>query len=262
MRWQVIHGDCREVLPTLGQVDHVITDPPYSEHVHKLQRRMLRGSGGWVTGGQRAGRGQVGHAPLGFEALDDETRSRCAAEFSRLVRRWCLVFSDQESQTLWIDELVIAGMKHVRCGAWVKLAGQPQLSGDRPAVGHEAVEVAHAKGRCRWNGGGLPAVWAYAIATDRNGTGDRVHTTQKPLDLMLRLVELFTDEGDTVLDPFCGSGTTGVACLRLGRRFIGIEKDATYAQVARERLEAEERGLTLRDARAGQTSIFDALEGA
>jgi site-specific DNA-methyltransferase (adenine-specific) len=76
---------------------------------------------------------------------------------------------------------------------------------------------------------------------------------------MLELVADFTDPGDLVLDPFCGSGTTGVACLRLGRRFIGVEKDATYAAVARERLEAEARGLTLRDARAGQTSIFDAM---
>jgi site-specific DNA-methyltransferase (adenine-specific) len=254
--WQVIHGDCREVLPTLGQVDHVITDPPYSEHVHKLQRRMLRGSGGRATA-DGLKRGEIGFAPLGFEALDDDTRTTCAEHFTRLVKRWCLVFSDQESQTLWVDDLVIAGMRHIRCGAWVKLCGQPQLSGDRPAVGHEAVEVAHAaKGRCRWNGGGLPAVWAYAIATDRNGTGDRVHTTQKPLDLMLRLVELFTDPGDLVLDPFCGSGTTGVACIRLGRRFIGIEKDATYAAVARERLEAESKGLTLRDARAGQLPMF------
>ena len=73
---------------------------------------------------------------------------------------------------------------------------------------------------------------------------------------MLRLVELFTDPDDLVLDPFCGSGTTGVACLRLGRRFIGIEKDATYAAVARERLEAESKGLTLRDARAGQLPMF------
>ena len=73
---------------------------------------------------------------------------------------------------------------------------------------------------------------------------------------MLELVELFTDPGDLVLDPFCGSGTTGVACLRLGRRFIGIEKDAKYAAIARERLEAETNGLSLRDARAGQIGMF------
>ena len=73
---------------------------------------------------------------------------------------------------------------------------------------------------------------------------------------MLELVELFTDPGDIVLDPFCGSGTTGVACIRLGRRFIGIEKDAKYAAVAQERLLAESQGLNLRDARAGQLPMF------
>ena len=73
---------------------------------------------------------------------------------------------------------------------------------------------------------------------------------------MLELVELFTDPGDLLPDPFCGSGTTGVACLRLGRRFIGIEKDAKYAAIARERLEAETNGLSLRDARAGQIGMF------
>jgi DNA modification methylase len=73
---------------------------------------------------------------------------------------------------------------------------------------------------------------------------------------MIELVELFTDPDEIILDPFAGSGTTGVACLRLGRRFIGIEKDAKYAAIARERLTAESQGLTLRDARAGQQSLF------
>ena len=97
-----------------------------------------------------------------------------------------------------------------------------------------------------------------AVFTHNKNTpgGAHHHETQKPLPLMLELVELFTDPGDLVLDPFCGSGTTGVACIRLGRRFIGIEKDATYAAVARERLEAESKGLSLRDARAGQLPMF------
>lgn len=73
---------------------------------------------------------------------------------------------------------------------------------------------------------------------------------------MLELVSLFTDPGEIVLDAFAGSGTTGVACLRLGRRFIGIEKDPKYAAVARERLRAESQGLSLRDARAGQLPMF------
>jgi site-specific DNA-methyltransferase (adenine-specific) len=258
-RWCVVEGDNREVLPTLPDesVAHVIEDPPYSAHVHSKQRRMLRGSGGIVADGQTAGRGEIGFVPLGFDAITQRERVAHARELARLVRRWALTFTNAEAQLCWERAFERSGMRHIRVGAWVKIAAQPQLTGDRPGVGFETVEIVHGAGeRCRWNGGGHHAVWTHAIATDRNGTGDRVHTTQKPLPLMLELVELFTDPDDVVLDPFCGSGTTGVACLRLGRRFIGIEKAPHYAAVARERLRAESQGLTLRDARAGQLSLL------
>jgi site-specific DNA-methyltransferase (adenine-specific) len=62
------------------------------------------------------------------------------------------------------------------------------------------------------------------------------HPTQKPVQLMQRIVEVFTNEGDTILDPFMGSGSTGVACQNLGRNFIGIEKDEGYFKIAKERL--------------------------
>lgn len=257
-RWCVIHGDNADVLPMLPDksVAHVITDGPYSPHVHSKQRRMLHGSGGRQAAGQAAGRGLIGPASLGFDALTPEVRARCSIEFARLVERWVLAFTNAEGQSDWERDLEVAGLRHIRVGAWVKIAAQPQLTGDRPGVGFEAIEIAHTSARCRWNGGGHHAVWTHAIATDRNGYGDRVHTTQKPVPLMLELVELFTDPNEIILDPFAGSGTTGVACLRLGRRFIGVEKDAKYAAVARERLAAESQGLTLRDARAGQTSLF------
>lgn len=259
-RWCVIHGDNADVLPVLPDKSaaHVITDPPYSEHVHGKQRRMLRGSGGRQAAGQAAGRGLVGPASLGFEALSAELRAFEAGEFARLVTRWVLAFTNAEGQSAWEEDLEAAGLRHIRVGAWVKLAAQPQLTGDRPGVGFEAIEIAHTMARCRWNGGGHHAVWTHAIATDRNGYGDRMHTTQKPVPLMLELVEDFTDPDEIILDPFAGSGTTGVACLRLGRRFIGIEKDAKYAAVARERLAAESQGLSLRDARAGQVPLFPA----
>lgn len=265
--WEIVHGDCAEILSTMAptSVDHVITDPPYGENVHGQQRRMLRGAGAGHTarthrGADGRGRGLVGPADLGFEALTLELRRSCGAAFARLTRRWVLVFADMEGQGGWQADLQRAGARHVRFGVWWKIAAQPQLSGDRPASACEAVEISHARGeRMRWNGGGLPGRWGptpYPIETDRNATGARVHTTQKPLALMLELVGLFTDPGDLVLDPFCGSGTTGVACIRLGRRFLGIEKDAKYAAIARERLEAESKGLTLTAARAGQRSLF------
>ena len=66
-----------------------------------------------------------------------------------------------------------------------------------------------------------------------------LHPCQKPLDLMAWLVDGLTVEGETVCDPFMGSGSTGVVCVRYGRKFIGIEQDAAHFETARKRLEAE-----------------------
>jgi DNA modification methylase len=64
----------------------------------------------------------------------------------------------------------------------------------------------------------------------------RVHPTQKPIELMKRIIEDYTKPGDLVVDPFCGSGTTGIACNITDRRFIGIEIDPHYAKIAEERV--------------------------
>jgi DNA modification methylase len=65
------------------------------------------------------------------------------------------------------------------------------------------------------------------------------HPSQKPIDLIEKLVACSTDEGDLVLDPFLGSGTTAAAAQRLGRHWIGIEKDKTYVQIAQKRLASD-----------------------
>ena len=64
----------------------------------------------------------------------------------------------------------------------------------------------------------------------------KVHTTQKPVSLMEYLIKTYTDEGDTVLDNCMGSGTTGIACLNLNRKFIGIEQDTEYFRIANARI--------------------------
>ena len=66
---------------------------------------------------------------------------------------------------------------------------------------------------------------------------DRVHPTQKPVALMEYLIKTYTNEGETVLDNCMGSGTTGVACVKTGRKFIGIERDPKYFQIAQNRIE-------------------------
>ena len=69
-----------------------------------------------------------------------------------------------------------------------------------------------------------------------NHSSDRFHPTQKSLSLMEEIVKIHTNYGDTVLDPFMGSGTTGVACKKLNRSFIGIERDTIYYDIAKKRI--------------------------
>jgi hypothetical protein len=258
--WCLLHADNREAMPMLPDksVAHVITDPPYSEHTHA---KVRRGGSTHLPDEKVPGRPKRAvistAAVLGFDALVDGQREECAAQFARVARRWVLEFSDQEGASPWMLANLAAGLEHVRIGQWVKLNATPQFTGDRPATGAEAIVIAHPPGRKRWNGGGRHAVWTHAIAINRGPGLQREHTTQKPVELMTELVEQFTDPGDLILDPFCGSGTTGVAALRAGRRFIGIETQAGYVAVARDRLSGGVCGVPSRD----QTSIFDVLGG-
>lgn len=73
----------------------------------------------------------------------------------------------------------------------------------------------------------------------------RVHPTQKPIELMINLIEYATSEGDTILDPFMGSGTTGVACVQTGRNFIGIEIDPGYFAIAEKRIHDAQQQMRL-----------------
>lgn len=240
----IYHGDCLEVLEMIDAVDHVITDPPYSEHTHSKQRRGghdLEAKGN----GKRTKAGISRARDLGFESLKPEVLAGAAAHFCRVARRWILVFSDVESCHLWRDELTV-GLEYVRTGAWRKLGATPQFTGDRPATGFEVITIAHPKGRKKWNGGGRHGwweveemgdpVWVEPIVLNRGKNEPRLHTTQKPLPLMVQLLEDFTDRGDLILDPFMGSGTTLRAAKDLGRRAIGIELREQDCEIAAERM--------------------------
>lgn len=226
-------GDCREILPTLGKVDHVLTDPPYSADAHAAGHRVLS-----IIGTRR--RDTIA-APLSFEPLSDESMALIAAHCAQSCDGWALAFCQVEMVGKWRSCFEDAGAKWVRGMAWVKPDSSPQLSGDRPAQGFESIALAWCgKGRSSWNGGGKRGVFVMSKhdAGMGHGGAKNEHETQKPVKLMAELVDLFSNADDLILDPYMGSGTTGVACARLGRRFIGIEIDERYFDIACRRIEA------------------------
>lgn len=85
---------------------------------------------------------------------------------------------------------------------------------------------------------------------------DNGHPCPKPIEWAEWLISRTTNLGDTVLDPFSGSGTTSVAAKRLGRNYIGIDISEEYCQIARDRLEAEQKGITVKELKKGQKGLF------
>lgn len=234
----IYHGDCREVLPTLERVDHVITDPPYARDVY-VRLTMPNSKKGSETPARIAGGftlnngDRVTALAAGAIGAIDDLIEPMGVEFARLARRWVLVFSDVESAHLWKESCESAGLRYVRTCAWVKPDPMPQMTGDRPAVGFEPFTLAHAKGVMRWNGGGKTGVYTFNIA---KGDDRPDHPCPKPSPLMRALISDFTDPGDLILDPFGGSGTTARAAKDLGRRCILIEREERWAEVAAKRM--------------------------
>jgi site-specific DNA-methyltransferase (adenine-specific) len=217
-------GDCREVLPLIGRVDHIITDPPYSELVHSTRGRRgaeLRNDGG---------------PDLERIAFDSITATQ--TEISALVQSacggWFLAFSDIFALNGWRDSILAAGGKSKSVALWVKPDCAPQFNGQKPATAFECIGIFWCgKGFSRWNGGGSRGLYVH----NTNGPNrDGVHPTEKPVPLMADLISLFSNSGEAVCDPFMGSGTTGVACVNLGRSFIGIEREPKYFDIARRRI--------------------------
>lgn len=202
-------ADCMDVLPTLERVDCVITDPPYGEATHKGARIMKHDG-----------------ALIDFAHISDERFMEVIDHSVRLANRWVVMTCEWHHAAT----LEASGRPLVRLGVWIKPNGAPQFTGDRPGTGWEAVAILHRPGKKRWNGGGHHAVWQNNIVSGN-------HPTEKPLALLSRWVDQFSDQGETILDPFMGSGTTGVAALQMGRKFIGIERERKYFDIACERID-------------------------
>ncbi len=231
MTWRTEHladgvtlycGDCREILPTLGKVDHIICDPPYEKEAHKVGRRTSASINHGVN------------ADLDFAAITDDLRLDVARLACAISQGWVLLFCQAEAAGDWRDAIEAAGGKYKRTMIWVKPDSTPQLNGQMPAPGYESMPLAWCGiGHSRWNGGGRRGVFTHLTnQPDRQGE----HPTEKPIPLMRELVSLFSTHGQTICDPFMGSGTTGIAAIKTGRQFIGIEVNERYFDLSCRRI--------------------------
>lgn len=253
-RWTIWEGDALEGLRLLddNSIGALITDPPYS-------------TGGMMRGDRTIGTNEKYSKAVDQKQVDFSGDNRDQRSFEY----WCVLwlaearraakagapvvqFTDWRQLPVTSDAVQAGGWVWRGVGVWSKGdACRPQMGRFRngaeffvwgtngPALDLETV-------------GCLPGVMeCYAPPTS-----ERLHLTQKP-ERIMEWVCSIAPPGSLIVDPFCGSGTTGVAALRKGHRFIGFEQSSHYAATARDRLAAEDRGLTLQDARAGQSSIFD-----
>lgn len=238
MRWseeqigdcRLILGDALEVLPGLAadSIDMIWTDPPYGHGNH---------DGDWNARLNKH-RGIEGR-PI---ANDDEAGMRrvvdaVLAEAARLLKPDCCCCcccggGGPRPTFAWLAERMDReGLAFFHSVIWDK--HNPGL-GWRYRRQHEMVMVAHrAGGRLLWADDNITARNVFGMMPPR----ERIHPNQKPLGLVENFVRLHSTPGQIVLDPFMGAGTTGVACAKLGRAFIGVEIDEGYYEAALRRIE-------------------------
>ena len=225
---QLYLGDCLDFMRTLpaGSVDAVVTDPPFGKTTH-ANAKSNRNKG-------------YGNTAIDFAAIDFAAIVDLLRECGRVTRAW-FVSSMEWRHVAALEHCgEVEGWEFVRFGVWVKTNPMPQISADRPANGWEAIAYLHrADKRKSWNGGGSHGNWIGPVVTN----GD--HPTGKPIEMVRQWVERFTNPGATVLDPFMGSGTTGVACVQTGRNFIGCDIHPGYFAIAERRIANEQQQLRL-----------------
>lgn len=208
------HGDCREIVPLLGRFDLLLTDPPYGV-----------GLGSHDDASEtRAG---VGLKKQAYASYDDTLEN--LREIVVPAIRLCLAASDR---------------------GLVFCAGHRMWEFPTPAA-VSAVYVPSGQGRTPWGFQNLAHFMLYGSAPDLNlGAKNTVlrstessekngHPCPKPVGWMTWCVSLASREGETVLDPFAGSGTTGRACKDLGRKCVMIEREEKYCEIAARRMGQE-----------------------
>lgn len=191
-------GDCQDILPTLGMVDAAVTDPPYGINICKT--------------GKVGRRGLAPTKDYGAKDWDEFAPSKYLIEKIIKITKYQIIFGGNYFELppspcwlLW-DKQNTGNFADAEM-AWTNLKG--------------AVRII----KWRWNG------------MIRKGRDVRYHPTQKPVGVMEWCIQKLPLETKSILDPFMGSGTTGVACAKLGKTFIGIEQCEEYFDIACRRIE-------------------------
>lgn len=217
----LMNGDCLELMKTIPDksVDMILTDPPYGMSFVSSRRKIkhekinnddnLDWLGFFIYESYRIAKENTAHYFFcSFHKIDI---------FKQEIEK----FFDVKNILVWEKNNV----------------GMGDLTADfAPKI--EFIIFAQ-KGRREFNGKRDPNIFKFK-KTDNN-----LHPTQKPVDMMEYLLTKFTNEGDLIIDPFMGSGSTGVACVKHKRKFIGIELDLNYFNIARERINNEDSQFTL-----------------
>lgn len=245
---EIVGGSCLDVLPELppGCIDLVFADPPYNL---QLQQELWRPNLTLV------------------DAVDEEwDHFESIHQYDEFTRAWLLAVRRvmKPTATIWISGtyhnifrvgaiLQDLGFWLLNTVTWFKPNAMPNFRGRRLKNDVEFVIWAKLSkdGRYTFNhhvmkqfneGKQLGSVWTIPVCAGperlRDAGGKKLHPTQKPAELLRRILLASSQPGDLVLDPFVGSGTTAAVAKELHRRWIGIERDDLYVRAARQRIEA------------------------
>jgi DNA modification methylase len=191
-------GDCMDILPTLGKVDAVITDPPYGINFQSQGSGQTSGKSGWTA----------------FEYMEWDKVRPDSALFSAILY-------GSKTQIIWGGNYFTDSLP----------ATMQWLVWDKGQRNFTLADCEFA-----WSSQNRAArIFNYPRAKALQD--GKQHPTQKPVALMVWCIEQVKPTPQTILDPFMGSGTTGVAAIQMGRKFIGIEREPKYFDIACKRIE-------------------------
>jgi site-specific DNA-methyltransferase (adenine-specific) len=245
---QLIHADVLDALKEIGteSVDFVFADPPY----------FLSNDGFTVKSGKAVSVNKgAWDKSFGFES-EIEFHEAWIAECLRVLKPNGTIAISGTYHSIYKCGFLLQKLncRIINDITWFKPNGAPALAGRNFTASHETILWASKGKKAKhvfnyqisknWEvendklyskGKQMRSVWSIP-STPKREKLEGNHPTQKPLEVLRRLVAMCTNEGDTVLDPFCGSGTTGVACVLLGRNFIGIDLDESYLELSEKRM--------------------------